>query len=121
MSNLENLLSIDCLVTEDNWHEKLDDVGSLCSSLIRHSLNGVSLNLEAEREIEISVTLTNDAEIRALNREHRSKDKFTNYDKSASLELVVMDRYTGEVLWRKDANFSVSALKKKRGKGHFRI
>ncbi len=37
---------------------------------------------------------------------NRSKDRYLDYDKTASLELVIMNRYSGKVLWRVDSKYS---------------
>ena len=71
-SNLDVLIDVDDerwleWYTPDQWH-------SLLHKIVQHVLD----ELKMQTRVEISILLTNDAEIQALNSEYRGKDKPTN-------------------------------------------
>ena len=61
-------------IVDDAWERTLPDVENIAQAAARLALDGVE---QADR-IEISIVLTNDAEIRELNRTWRGQDKPTN-------------------------------------------
>ena len=61
-------------IAEAAWEQALPDVEDIVHGAARLALDGVD---RAER-IEVSIVLSNDAEIRALNRTWRGQDKPTN-------------------------------------------
>lgn len=73
------VINHDILIEDEAWHSALPDY----ESLVAMALNKTVVHLtdilpESVQEVEISVTLTNDAAIHKLNRHYRSKDKPTN-------------------------------------------
>lgn len=65
---------IDILMNEPRWQISLPG----CEQLIRRAIAESLAHLGAGKLYEVSVVLTDDAEIRELNREWRGKDKPTN-------------------------------------------
>ncbi len=78
MNKALSSINVDCLITDARWQKKLSDPGSLCSKLAAAVLGKENLPLEPNQQMEISVTLSNDSEMRDLNRDHRDKDNATN-------------------------------------------
>lgn len=75
----------DILVSVENggWEAGLDDAGALCSKAAEAALAGDGRKLDAA---EISILLTDDAEVQALNRDYRDQDKPTNVLSFAALD-----------------------------------
>lgn len=65
---------IDILVNEEGWLNALPE----CETLVRQALETTLSVLKASKPYEISVVLTDDSEIRQLNKQWRGKDKPTN-------------------------------------------
>jgi probable rRNA maturation factor len=65
---------IDILMKEPRWKTALPGVEDLVTRALETALS----HLKASRTYEISVVLTDDAEIRTLNAQWRGKDKPTN-------------------------------------------
>lgn len=65
---------IDILINEPRWQKALPG----CEALVNQSLEAVLTHLKASKTYEISVLMTNDAEIQELNHTWRGKDKPTN-------------------------------------------
>tara|TARA_R100001143_G_scaffold61454_1_gene62220 strand:+ start:314 stop:820 length:507 start_codon:yes stop_codon:yes gene_type:complete len=92
-------INYDILVEDERWHEALPDHASLVAMSLDHILRNIS-SFETAKEVELSITLTNDEQIQSLNRDYREKDKPTNVlsfpqidwenDKSAANEPLVM-------------------------------
>ena len=61
---------IDILVQAEGWPD--------CAALGERGIAAVKAQLSAPREGELSLVLSDDAQIRALNRDFRNKDKATN-------------------------------------------
>lgn len=62
--------SIDIAVQAEGWPD--------CASLSARAVNAAAAQLEGPRTGELSLVLSDDAQIRALNREYRNQDKATN-------------------------------------------
>ena len=62
--------SLDIAVQVEGWLN--------CEDLAECAVAAVAAQLEAPREGELSLVLSNDAQVRILNRDYRSKDKPTN-------------------------------------------
>ena len=67
----------DILVEDERWHEALPDHASLVSMSLDHIFRNIDLFSDAE-DIELSITLSNDAHIQTLNNDYRNKNKPTN-------------------------------------------
>lgn len=67
----------DILIEDERWHDILPDNASLVAMSLDHIMKNIDL-FENAREIELSITLSNDESIRNLNRDYRNKDKPTN-------------------------------------------
>jgi probable rRNA maturation factor len=65
-------LSVDCEI----WETALPDLDAVCLAAAETALNGAKVELP--KLYELSLVLTDDAEIRALNRMWRGQDKPTN-------------------------------------------
>jgi len=61
---------IDIAIQSKGWPD--------CESLITAAVAAVTTQLDQPREGELSVVLSDDAQIQALNRDYRKKDKPTN-------------------------------------------
>jgi len=66
------------------WRETLPDAEELCRRVAAVAL-GAAADLPAER-IEVSLLLSDDAEVRELNRDYRGQDKPTNVLSFAALD-----------------------------------
>ncbi len=58
--------------------EKSDDWPPCCDRIVARAVNAGECQLEDPRGGELSVVLTDDAQVQALNRDYRGKDKPTN-------------------------------------------
>lgn len=65
---------IDILISQPRWREALPG----CEDIVTRAIEQSLIHLKASKAYEVSVVLTDDAEIRELNREWRGKDKPTN-------------------------------------------
>ncbi len=86
------------IVIEDTlWETKLNvDSESFFSEYLEKALAQDEINTVLPREIEISIVLTNDQDIHALNREYRNKDKATNvlsFPQEDDLSLVKNEKH----------------------------
>ncbi|WP_127091403.1 rRNA maturation RNase YbeY [Aquabacter cavernae] len=70
------LIEIDVLAEAPGW-DALPDADALAERAVRAAL-AEAADLEEDVDFELSVTLTDDARIRILNRDWRGKDKPTN-------------------------------------------
>lgn len=71
---------IDVLVTSTNWSDALPNVEALCRGVVAVGLGaaaGSPVGLPADR-LEVSLVLSDDAEVRELNGRYRGQDKPTN-------------------------------------------
>jgi probable rRNA maturation factor len=70
---------LEIAVINQNWEAAPDWDGS-ADKAVRHALakTPYSLLADAPSAIELSIRLTSDSEVRALNRDYRGKDKPTN-------------------------------------------
>lgn len=71
-------VEIDADIADARWAAAWPGAEETLAALSVHVLGAQAPIALAERVIEVSFLLTNDAEIRALNKAHRSKDKPTN-------------------------------------------
>jgi len=62
--------SIDIAIQAEGWGD--------CSSLASAAVAAVAAQLETPREGELSLVLSDDAQVQVLNRDYRGKDKATN-------------------------------------------
>lgn len=118
-------ISHDILVEDARWHESLPDHASLIAMSLDHIIRHIDL-FSGAQEIEISITLTNDSHIQALNRDYRNKDKPTNvlsfpqidwaHDKSGAKEPLVM---LGDVIIALETIEREAEEQKKRLPDHF--
>ncbi|MGN6422240.1 MAG: rRNA maturation RNase YbeY [Asticcacaulis sp.] len=69
---IEHLIDIE--IEDERWLEALPDAQNLVESGVTAALNAVEIDGQAD----VVVLLCDDAEMRALNKEHRAKDKATN-------------------------------------------
>ena len=76
---------IDILVQADGWPD--------CAALSARAIAAAAQQLDAPREGELSLVLSDDAQIRALNRDYRNKDKATNV-----LSFPQMGRLLGDIV-----------------------
>lgn len=67
----------DILVEEERWRDALPDHESIILMTTDCVIKATALFAQ-DRDIEISISLTNDAGIHILNRDYRDKDKPTN-------------------------------------------
>ena len=64
-----------------------------CAALSARAIAAAAQQLDAPREGELSLVLSDDAQIRALNRDYRNKDKATNV-----LSFPQMGRLLGDIV-----------------------
>lgn len=85
-SKLSDLLHIEITIDDeaDGWGATLPDYQDLCEKTLHYVLGHPELAplmaapIADKKPIEVSIILTDDAGIQALNREYRGKDKPTN-------------------------------------------
>lgn len=65
---------IDIEIEDERWLDVLPDAQALVTQGVTAALNAV----EIDEQADVVVLLCDDAEMRALNKEYRSKDKATN-------------------------------------------
>lgn len=70
-------ITVDVLLEAGGWAALLPDAEALAGRAVRAALDDAA-DLEPGTAFEVSVTLTDDAHIRILNRDWRGKDKPTN-------------------------------------------
>lgn len=64
---------------DHRWKKVIDQpIESFVKAYIESTLNFERVVNDVPKQVEVSVVLTNDEEIRALNRDYRGKDKTTN-------------------------------------------
>jgi probable rRNA maturation factor len=90
-------IDYDILVEDERWHEALPDHASLVAMSLDRILRSIS-GFETAEEVELSITLTNDAQIQTLNRDYRDKDKPTNVLSFPQIEWVDSKPATQEPL-----------------------
>jgi len=61
---------IDIAIQSEDWPE--------CAALVQRAVKAAAHELEEPREGELSIVLSDDAQVRILNRDYRHKDKSTN-------------------------------------------
>ncbi|WP_166657192.1 rRNA maturation RNase YbeY [Azorhizobium sp. AG788] len=98
-------VEIDVLVEDDGW-SALPDAAEIAIAAARAAL--ASLGDEVPEGAEMSITLTDDARIRILNREWRDKDKPTNVLSFPAAELPegVVPQPLGDVIVARETVFS---------------
>ncbi len=69
-------IEVDVLIEADGWDE-IPQAATLVERAARAALDAAA-DLDADATFEMSITLTDDARIRVLNRDWREKDKATN-------------------------------------------
>jgi probable rRNA maturation factor len=81
-------IDIDIVINDDQWQQAGFDPETETSLAIQAALNGARYPkpLTKARPLELSVNLTSNAEIQALNRTWRGKDKPTNILSFASID-----------------------------------
>ncbi len=66
-------------VEDSRWNKVIDEpIESFLKTYIEGTLNYPTVSEGIPRSVEVSVVLTNDDEIKVLNRDYRGKDKPTN-------------------------------------------
>jgi probable rRNA maturation factor len=68
-------IAVEVTVAAPAWRARLADAESLAARAVRAALDGAG---PAASPVEVSVLLTDDAEVRRLNRDYRGQDKPTN-------------------------------------------
>lgn len=68
-----------------NWAKSLDELENLSTRVLTRALSFCKTDTEG-RACELSLLLTNDEEVRTLNRDYRGQDKATNVLSFPSLE-----------------------------------
>lgn len=110
MSNI----NIDLLIQDKSWKSQKDINKKLMEDVFKLVLDYLKIPI-CENSIEISITLTNDKNIRILNRDYRHRDKATNvltfslYEKK---EDVVNDISKLPFMALGDIIFSYDTIKK---------
>jgi len=66
---------IDIAIEDEIWHAAIQDIEKMTQDIISETIKHDKINAQA---IEVSVLLTNDAQIQELNKTYRQKDKPTN-------------------------------------------
>src|SRR5579859_700903 len=74
-------------IADEAWLAKVPDAEALCSRVAAVALGAAAslVDLPAER-LEVSLLLTDDAQVQALNRDYRQQDKPTNVLSFAALD-----------------------------------
>lgn len=67
-------IPVDVLVKDEGWNELIENLESFCARVIEAAKN----TADNPTPGEVSIALVDDAEIRALNKTYRGKDKATN-------------------------------------------
>jgi probable rRNA maturation factor len=65
-------------VSQRDWREKLPDPAAFCRKTVRTALSAVPDRLPSAHALSVCVLLADDARIRHLNAQHRSKDAPTD-------------------------------------------
>jgi probable rRNA maturation factor len=84
--------SISVLVEEDGWRKAGSNLVSAVKQAARLAL--ARSQMSGRLQTELTVLLTSDARIRALNKQHRGKDKATNV---LSFQTVAGLSYLGDI------------------------
>lgn len=83
-------INIDLLIQDRQWKKEEDINLNLMEDIFKIVFNYLKIPM-CKRNIEISITLTDDENIRVLNKDYRRKDKATNvltfslYEKKANI------------------------------------
>ena len=74
-------------IADEAWLETVPDAEELCSRVAAITLGAAAdlVDLPADR-LEVSLVLTNDAQVQELNRDYRAQDKPTNVLSFAALD-----------------------------------
>ncbi len=89
----EVAVAIDCA----DWHTALPEARAVCRRAALAALLGaealadVDIGVGAHERLEISILLTDDATVRALNRDHRGPDRATNVLSFAGADALASD------------------------------
>ncbi len=86
---------IDIAVQSEGWPS--------CEDLIERAVTAVSDKFEDPRAGELSVVLTDDAQIQVLNRDYRGKDKATNVLSFPQTGLLLGDIILAQETLRREA------------------
>nr|WP_029006098.1 rRNA maturation RNase YbeY [Azorhizobium doebereinerae] len=110
-------MEIDVLVEDDGW-SAVPDALAIAERAARAAL--ASLGEEVPAEAEMSITLTDDARIRILNRDWRDKDKATNVLSFPAPELPegVAPQPLGDVIVARETVLAEAAAEDKRPEDH---
>ena len=99
------MLDVDCDVVAGDWDERGIDWDALAEAAVRAAIAGAghaAALVSDSLSLEVSVRLTDDAEVQRLNRDFRGKDKPTNILSFPMLEppefAVLMAADTGDAL-----------------------
>ncbi|MGU3495245.1 rRNA maturation RNase YbeY [Xanthobacteraceae bacterium A53D] len=110
-------VEIDVMVEDAGW-EAIADAVAVCERAARAAL--ASLGDEVPPEAEMSITLTDDARIRLLNRDWRDKDKPTNVLSFPAPELPegVAPQPLGDVIVARETVLAEAAAEDKTPQDH---
>lgn len=107
-------INIDLLIQNRHWKKEEDINLNLMEDIFKIVFNYLKIPM-CKRNIEISITLTDDENIRVLNKDYRRKDKPTNvltfslYEKKAS---ILEDMEKLPLMSLGDIVFSYDTIKK---------
>ena len=66
-------------IADEEWRARLPDAEALCAQVAAVALGAASPHVDRPADrLEVSILLTDDAQVRQLNRDYRQKDKPTN-------------------------------------------
>ncbi|MFC1659759.1 rRNA maturation RNase YbeY [Pseudomonadota bacterium] len=130
MKKLKNL-SIDILTEDKKWDKLSFSYKDVLEKTIRLALedNKQFVDKFYNKEVEVSVVLTNDKSIQKLNKEYRNKDKPTNvlsfpmiedFDNEVENELSLLNLISlGDIILSYETILNESKEEKKSFKNHF--
>jgi len=110
------MITIDIAIKDQSWLKEIDNIEHFLEKTINNLAQYTSLNklIKNKTEIELSILLTNDQEIKSLNKNYRNKNKATN---TLSFPLISRDEKITENIFDNfiaigDIIFSLETIKK---------
>lgn len=79
-------VTFDTTVLAEGWHDSLPDAETLAEAAARAALAAVPPEVLHSGDVEVSLVLSDDAAVQALNRDYRGYDKPTNVLSFAATE-----------------------------------
>ncbi len=110
------MISTQIAINDDSWLKEIKNLESFLQKTVNIIAGQTKLEelIENNTEIELSILLTNDQEIKELNKNYRHKDKSTNilsfpcFNKESDLTKLAIDNF----LAIGDIVFSLQTIKK---------